>query len=1517
MTSRTPLGAQQRQPQQRTLSSSSLGSQRPTPQPRSMLHPSSPIRRDAESSEVMQQGANTPKRGGSRLRLELTTEQAVGAAVAVESPQSLASARALSTLDGHDMAHSPALSRASQQETDNPPLPMPKRKQHTAQTSHTRQPPQPPPPSIKKDGRPKPYAIPTPPDAPRLATPSNKNTHIAGGDFFGKGLYSGRADFFPWTGKHLEDEWTHQSIAKGVFERYSATESSSGKNSIYTAIKGQKTSLNALSTIFMGVLNQRRQRDQVTAPSTFKPPPRVTLTDTKREVWLKDLANPATSLRRLSRTIPHGIRGRALLDQCLNKKVPTERAVWLAKCVGANEIRAFKRKGVNGALVIGNEVKWIRDWTIFVEQFLECTMLAASDDDWKAKTLYAVRLATGLYSEHLVDREHYLEWMIKGLESSGHGKLPMWMLICGIHWDDFLRARKSGQRLVAAFLHHSHTIETDPDKDVMAQLAHQISSTLLELMSTAPESFVQPTLWPTHRDSLKSYLPVNDEHLQRVWGSINSRNTRLMICGSSYPPAGRQRLIKLLDSTLHNVSAPDFAAKCWATSDDKAQVFKTLMEWATSVHRPHLSKNYVATTLIKTFKTWLPKADFDMTTPLLDILDRVESEDQHRKQGIYHLVAELIKDRSFSVSQYFQWLIARGGVRSDADLDAQTSPCGTRLLIELPLACVSDKLRRERVNLLRKAKNHTVPGEEEDISIGVRCVRLILGLPVGGDASRKLMTLKRLTNKIRASSRTLKCAVSAHLRDVMVEMSMSSHPAAVSTFTTVRAILEATEDYAVLSDVVKSCLKSTDAELLAACANTVNANMTIFLALASANECFTVLMERLRAHGQQGVVPRPLLAAVCHLAQRLPGRTELASQLRQDLLQSDRSNAIDACSPVSDNMMATQATSGEVDLSDEIDRLLASGNRIDQPTMNRLFRTIVPRLEGGWHKQDDTRRTFASLLTKMRVFDPQHFDRLMSDWISHVRTLPSRGPLSELLPLLVVLGCVPLTALLQTADASPPMTAGVSSQGEGPGAATYLQELLQLLLLALPRSTVLSAEEAYQFKIHQASAQSEHGKALFLLIRNAMAEYAACVGYAKVALPLADKNMETQMLNALSLLVVADSPGVSEALCIKNIPGEAVPLVSDLTTKLLLPDRAHGNTQISFDQILGLASELTLPFCQLKLEFDLSKGESQPVASEDPAPSRFDLFANAMDRAIEANNITWTSMLPCLSHDISQHLKSLAHTRFLRLLPSLKTSETSTNDQVHLAENLLGVIEAITTGQTGHKSGQLTNNMVEKLCDLCDIIASKDPQTESLRRDTLAHWLPAMLRLITLQGIAAAEPVVTPPPTTGPLRVPIVNHEARARTVVALGSLLLALDNARPLAAALSQHVFDVALLLVDALPDDLRHQCARHLLLLPGCAASSTLSSDPRLYYVLSTPRPTASDNLVLSHREKPTTPQSTGAIHRGAMGAMYGIGPPVPERLTPFVMRRWEMLSESTPLVGENDTSLNLCLFESIKIQ
>lgn len=197
------------------------------------------------------------------------------------------------------------------------------------------------------------------------------------------------ADFAPWGGDHTEDVLSESTLKQGFYDKVqvSQTESSNARPSVWGSLKHQ-SGLPMLSALVISMLDQRQAHSTTTVGCTFKPPPRVTLTDGKREAWLRDLANSAIPLRKLSRTIPHGIRGRALLDQCLGKSIPMARSLWLAKCVGANEIRAFKRKGASGAFAVGGENKWIREWTTNVEQFLDETIKSCSSSVWKRNMAY-------------------------------------------------------------------------------------------------------------------------------------------------------------------------------------------------------------------------------------------------------------------------------------------------------------------------------------------------------------------------------------------------------------------------------------------------------------------------------------------------------------------------------------------------------------------------------------------------------------------------------------------------------------------------------------------------------------------------------------------------------------------------------------------------------------------------------------------------------------------------------------------------------------------------------------------------------------------------------------------------------------------------------------------------------------------------------------------------------------------------------------------------------------------------
>ncbi|EFY93153.1 Mediator of RNA polymerase II transcription subunit 12 [Metarhizium acridum CQMa 102] len=1446
------MGVQPRQPQ-RGLGSTLHVQRPPNHHQRSISSssqqqylPTSPVRRDAsaaldssaEPAETMSgRHVSTPRRQGSKLRLELSNELiSAGPISATESPQTLTPSRLMPLSDPMETDNmSPALSRVSQQDSDNPPMPMPRRRlPQTSQAIPSTRPAAPTPASTKKDVRPKPYTVEVPAAAPRYVNTSRHETRSR--DPFSKGLFSGSADFFPWSGNHHEDEWSTEAIQKGTWDRGSQNEASSARLAIFPALK-QRSGLNALSTLFMGVLNQRRIRGQITAPSTFKPPPRVTLTDTKREIWLKDLANPAISLRRLSRTIPHGIRGRTLLDQCLNKDVPTERAVWLAKCVGANEIRAFKRKGASGAFVLGGELKWIRDWTVFVEQFIESVVSAFGEPDWKSKVTYA-----------------------------------------------------------------------------------QLSTLVISLLKTNPESFVCPPAWQRLGETLRLVLPAEDAAAQAAYNNVKLRNTRLLVANTASPSSGRQYLVQLLDSTLQGKCDSGLSARCWASADDKAGILRTAVEWATSLHRPGLAKVYVVAGLMKSWGAHRINA----TSTILDALGDIPPGDNIRKRLIIRLVGELVRSGHFSVAQYMQWLIGRGGLHGAEEIDPVDGPCPSRLLVELPIHCLPEEQMAQRGSLLRRAGHYSVGDEANDISSALQYVDSSLGLATylnGSGPFRRPLSLKKLSRRIRNSSWAVQSAIGAHLYYVITSL-LPHRPDFVMTlamFSSIRTMMETVEDYSMLSGILKACSTGPDVDTLAACVDTIDAQLDIFMAIGTAESLFDVFIERLKAMSRdQGIVVRSLLASLASLAARLPQREDLAKQLSQELAQNDRSNAIDACSPVSDSM-ATQAQTAEGEVSEQIDKLLASGNVIDHPTMNRLFRYVIIKLESGWGKLDDSRRVFSSLLSRLRMLDALHFDKLMADWVSHIRTLKARPPLPELFPLLVCFGCLSMSTILHTANAGS-VALDTTPDIVTSKTATYLQELLQLIIMKLPATAVLDAEETYRFQIYQQRAKFEHAKGFLALIRNSLVEYSAIQMPGRTALlPLDNTACQDSLLETMRFMVVADSAIVAEVLNMSTLPPGATSLAHRIVTRLLLPE-ANSDHHPSFDHILSLADELTMPFCQLKLNLNLSVNLPSTSDMEGEKPSRFEAFAKAMDKAIESQNIIWTRMLPCLGDDITQSLNTEAHTRFLNLMPSSKSeslaNDTTDEKRIRLAENLLGVIEAIISGQPPSRSASLTNNLVDKLSDMWEIVTSQDGDRAMAKKEVLEHWLPTLLRFIALHSISSESAnIATAGPGSSAKTAATPNHEVRARIILVLCGLLLEMETLpKELTGSLAQQIFDVAILLVDALPDDLRTQCAKSILFLPGTTASTGTTSDPRLYYLFSTPRPTSAENLKLVHRDKSSVPYTAAA--RG-MGAMYGIGPTLNERLSPFVLRRWEILSEPTPNVGENDTSLSLRLFEAIRIQ
>ncbi|RDW77406.1 hypothetical protein BP6252_05459 [Coleophoma cylindrospora] len=1491
---------------QRSLSGNNV-LQRPQQQHRSLSHQypsasSTPRKSNEafvdltlENTELTQSryGSAQSRIGGSRLKLEVTKDS--NDAGPFESPRPILDAPSnwkppTTRSRGRPTLHSDvpsSMNPGAEQEREvaalpiRPiPMPMPTRPGQQAPATVANKPKSTPGTSAKKDARPKPYTLEVPSAAPHY-TPN------------------GHADFFPWTGNHPEDQFSESVIRQGFYDKTQMTQNETGsaKASIFPSLK-HKSGLLTLSSLFTGVLAQRRAYGQITSNSTFKPPPRVTVTDTKREMWLKDLANPTISLRRLSRSIPHGIRGKVLLDQSLSKNIPVERAIWLAKCVGANELRSFRRKGVSGTFAMGGEAKWIRDFTVCVEQFLEGVIGLCGEKDFRNKINYAIRLSTTFHAEYLLDREHYMDWLVSSLEGSTQAKLPMWLLIVQIYWKDLLLYRKYARRISAALLGHFTEILAQEDVDILGPLLERLDILLRGLLITNPESFVSSKQWTKHRHVLLSKFS-EDEKASTIVEAIDSRNQRLDVPSLGKPESARQQVIHRLDLLLSEVFINELPMRLWSLSDDKGMLMKTVLEWATSAYRPGPTKVFAGVRIIRSWG----KLGAPITDAVLSFLDSSASQSGRSRAAVYHLVSELARSEHFSVPIYLQWLIACGAMNDNAEVKVDGA-FATRLLVELPTHNLSEAMSELRVTLLSRAGFDV---EEEEAATRACIIGIESSLPnmmtslEVEDAIQPLGS-ENLSRAILASTRTTRSELGLFLRQKVAEH-VTKQPSSssrdwdmaktggissitVSELSTIRRYLEMMDDYSMLADVLKLVTSSTDPEVLASVADSLDLHLETFGAIGAVKDLFEVLLARLRVHAEEhDYCPRVMLASLTSLASRIPDYNSIAQQLSQELARSDRKTAADACSPVSDHMAGVLQVE-EADFTDEIERVLASGNSMDQATLERLFQRITTRLEESWGKSSEQQRSCALLLTRLRTFDSPQFDKLMALWVQQFKQMINRPSMTTILGPLISFGCLELKEVLVDTHA--------------PGSSQSAQiisrnSLEELALATIPASVpeLMTVEESYRLRVKQVHLHRDHAAELLQVIRRALNQPSA--DGIKSASHLLDDNDARE---TIQLLVVINSEAMSKSLvlpiCQTGSP-ESRAAIDRLTDGLLLPD--HGNSAsglIQADAVLSLASDFTLPFCQLKLASTFGLDASSSAENESDQASRLEVFEQAIAAAVASGSTTWASIIPLLNISVAKHLRAQAESQFLSLFPSLKSAASydllEDNAALAQARNLLLIVSM--TAYSGPTSGtSLAAEIVASLNGMWQLLTSI--QYSCLKDTVVNNWLPLLVSF-TVTNNSAFESSKS-------------GNEYRAKALLALSALLLelaAFDSDDQVISRLIERMFDLTILMVDTLPDDLRLQCIRGL-------HQNTWTKQLRYIFSFA---PNPSDWLILSQKDK-----------SGISGAQAGSATPTgaanesrtadKEKLVHFPLRRWEMLGVGSGLGCENDTSLSLTLFGARK--
>ncbi|SMR64665.1 unnamed protein product [Zymoseptoria tritici ST99CH_3D1] len=1318
------------------------------------------------------------------------------------------------------------------------------------------------------------------------------------------------ADFSPWHGQHPEDTMSEIVVKQGYSDKAAgpnSTETNSARTTIWPNLSQKNMmGLQTLSYLFTSVMEKRQLLGKCTAPSTFKPPPRVTVTDTKREAWLRDLANPDVPLRKQSRTIPHGIRGKSLMEQCLSKDIPMPRAVWLAKCVGANELRAFRRKGVSGAAAASGESKWVMEWTVHVEQFLEGVIASCGQPDWQAKMDYAVKLATSFYTERLLERDHYLDWIVSSFAEASMETLPTWLIMVQLYWKDILAFGRRGRQLAEAALENLHQISMRKTS-IHDALKDRLKKLIAIMAVTNRGCLVVPRTWEKYKYLLVPRMTGGNttSHAHNV----ARRNTRLTAPLLQTPRNIQCALLKLyavLDTTGLKLDLAELTADCIAIVPDVPRLVSAILDWSASMYRTGTDRIYLAAGVVAQLRR-----AHDTDAAIMQYLRSGKSTalgivDVHR------VIAELVRTEAFSTGRYLQWLMTSGALSVNNGVSPATS-----LLNALPTNSLQPHLLNTRNMLLRRLgllKNES---------------RQIDEIFQRSDPARWAADVEQqeVATAVDALSVSAKLELALRITSQAVASGKLGHMT-LEHFCIVREIIERCDDARALADLAQSAMHCDDTILLATVCDTLNMHAKSLAAIGRLNGSLVQIFERYSTVRSQQPLDRAFILALRALSQRFPERAHMVKLLDQDMTICEQQNLMVVCSPASDSIVNMQASTLASD--DDIDAVFASGNNMDEQLMQRVFARVVQRLNKTMQPDATAPSKVCGWLSQLRavVVDPASFEQMA---VSHVQAcLENAGEdmaPCKIIVALVAGGCMNFDTLVNTAIATKKAASACLA--------------IRLLTSRTAACEGLHPTEAYRYHIQQELYCSEKAEVVMSALVSAME----------------DSNFPAEDPAVVDLVLrysVDHHDAGYRALASHPRSTALLANCSRITTKLL----SLGNNPAAIDSrldaksIIDQATPLSIVQCSaaLRLYSTVHPDEAEHVQK-------------AVLEAVVAGSEVWPQLLESAGNETVRGIYGWAKEQVLNnALPSSTSFEPL--DEASRSRNLDILDVAIHAAKEQDVSAVIAT-VTDKLRAFEIQISSSD-SVGSFK--SLLASLHILLHLAVLYGSPTSE-------SSGSTD----RNDSQALIGLLTSLCALLIHPKLQTQTSLLEYIYDVASALSDSLQDTVLSNLAKNVPTKDPRLASilgSTANPDAWLA-IVSNPSgsmtgaaqgaraglmrsasgvgtsasglgiqqlsPQQMQQAQFTGRPLPLNQQQGQAAHLqqaqmqaaqrspgqqfspsfakpgGAVGGSVrsvASGSGGETKIAPYPLRRWEIMSDATPVVGGNDTSLSLGLFGARKV-
>lgn len=691
-------------------------------------------------------------------------------------------------------------------------------------------------------------------------------------------------------------------------------------------------------------------------------------------------------------------------------------------------------------------------------------------------------------------------------------------------------------------------------------------------------------------------------------------------------------------------------------------------------------------------------------------------------------------------------------------------------------------------------------------------------------------------------------------------------------FQAIRRVLEDLEDFAILADVLKIIAASEDITSLTCACDTVNYHFSVFAAIGSLEDLFFSMLQQYKDVSKNTSAEQTLIESLIDLGNRIPNTTQEVHHLRQQIHMHRQKAAAAACSPISDHMTET-LHSAEPDFSDELDQVLASGTSMDKHNLTQLFERIVNRGEESWKDSKQPIFLLPELLSRLRPFDPGSFEALMVSWIDGVLRSGKQYEIPKILPTFVSSGCITLDKVLSVAHDM------LQDRSIADHHTMIAMDMLELLTMSQMHHLSSLTSKGYRFCLQHVRILQRNPAVTLPFLQFTIEALAACHTELRIRAQALILNDGVQDL--IKILAVRDP----EALQNIGFSAGAATLLDQLIPSQVQQKLGVHDNRSEILHLLSLVNYYNMPLCQLRLRILLSMGNE---AAGKVAATLSSILGSDIEYVPSGLTPELVSGLP------SEHGDGIRQCLERDILSSIsRGQEVGTIDSGVLIDRMLSVIEAIGTDYASQTSYSLISQIEEKISQAVSLYSppamlpkdhySRSPSEE---RGGLRRTINNLDILLRLLGVHQST-----------IRRPGFPQSTLIQLHISLAFLVI--NRALDASPSLKARSYDTLLVLSDSLSEDTRNNCIRTLL--------EHKIRDPRVCFVFGYSEPIEEVQVV---SDDTTTTTKTKAAAQARPSTSQAT-----QMTQPYSIRRWEMMQDATPLIGNNDTSLSLTLFGARK--